>query len=67
MGNILNRTINPVNYNCPNCMGQGKEIIPNIAGRFFIINDTQCQCNGCNTVYPKSQFYKQVINNAQPL
>jgi hypothetical protein len=48
-------------------MGQGKEIIPNIAGRFFIINDTQCQCNGCNTVYPKSQFYKPVINNAQPL
>ena len=34
--------------------------IPNIAGRFHIINETQCQCNGCNTIYPKSEYYKKI-------
>ncbi len=48
--------IEPVNYNCPTCMKTDK--LPNIAGRFFIINESQCQCNGCNTVYPKNMFYK---------
>ena len=47
---------NPVNYNCPIC--KLTEETPNITGRFFLINDTQCQCNGCNTIFPKSQFYK---------
>ena len=32
--------------------------MPNLAGRFFIINDIECQCNGCNTIYPKNKFYK---------
>jgi hypothetical protein len=47
---------NSVNYSCPECQKTGK--LPNLEGRFFIINDTQCQCNGCGTKYPKSQFYK---------
>jgi len=49
---------NAVNYNCPECQKTGK--LPNLAGRFFIIDDNQCQCNGCGTKYPKSQFYKTV-------
>ena len=45
-----------VNYDCPTCRKSNK--LPNIGGRFFIINESQCQCNGCKTVYPKEQFYK---------
>ena len=45
-----------VNYDCPVCMSSGR--LPNAAGRFFIINQTQCQCNGCNSIYEKSRFYK---------
>ena len=52
--------IEPVNYNCPICMEEGRHKLPNIAGRFFIINKQQCQCNGCKTIYPKNQFYKKV-------
>ena len=49
----------PVNYDCPVCQQSGK--LPNIAGRFFIINLIQCKCNGCNTVFEKNRFYKQVV------
>ena len=59
MGNISSQNIiEPVNYNCPECQKTDK--LPNIAGRFFIVNDKECQCNGCGTKYPKSQFYKTV-------
>jgi hypothetical protein len=51
---------NPVNYDCPVCQSSGK--LPNSAGRFFIINDTQCQCNGCKTVFNKEQFFKHYKN-----
>ena len=53
---------NPVNYNCPVCMSSNK--LPNIAGRFFLINETECQCNGCNTVFDKKHFYKKQLVNA---
>ncbi len=66
MGNASSQNIiNPVNYNCPCCM-KGKKL-PNIAGRFFIINESQCQCNGCGTIYPKQQFYKTVGADGMPL
>ena len=51
---------NPVNYNCPVCKSTGK--LPNAAGRFFIINDTDCQCNGCNTIFEKTKFYITTSN-----
>jgi hypothetical protein len=51
---------NPVNYDCPVCQSSGK--LPNTVGRFFIINDTQCQCNGCKTVFDKEQFFKSYKN-----
>ncbi len=58
MGNTTSHNIiNPVNYNCPTCMKTGK--LPNIAGRFHIINIAECQCNGCKTIYPKQQFYNK--------
>ena len=50
---------NKCNYNCPNCQKSGK--VPNIAGKFFIINDLECKCNACNAVFPKEQFYKKVV------
>ena len=50
---------NAVNYYCPECKKTNR--VPNMAGRFFIINETQCQCNGCNTIFPKTQFYKKII------
>lgn len=46
----------PVNYDCPVCKETGKT--PNILGKFFIINLHECQCNGCNTIFEKSKFYK---------
>ncbi len=54
----INTTTIPVNYHCPECKKTNR--LPNIAGRFFIINERDCKCNGCGTVYPKSRFYKSV-------
>lgn len=48
-----------VNHNCPVCM-ERSDAIPNAGGRFFIINDTQCQCNGCNAIFQKSEFFVDV-------
>jgi len=56
---------NAVNYDCPKCKETGKD--PTIAGRFHLINETECQCNGCKTIYPKSQFYKPVVMDAQKI
>ena len=53
------KNFGPVNYHCPVCQSTGRT--PNIAGRFFIINLTQCKCNGCSTVFEKTRFYKQVV------
>jgi hypothetical protein len=60
MGQCLSLSIeydgNPVNAMCPVCKETKK--LPNLNGRFFVINDEQCLCNSCNTIFPKSQFYK---------
>jgi hypothetical protein len=59
MGNsIAHNIMEPTNYNCPVCIASGK--LPNIAGRFFLINEKECQCNGCSSKFPKEQFYKNV-------
>jgi hypothetical protein len=55
----------PVNYDCPVCQNSGK--LPNIAGRFFIINEKECKCNGCNSIFEKSRFFKKVIVDASPV
>lgn len=61
MGNILSpNIIKPINYNCPICMEEGN--LPNIAGRFYIINNNQYQCNGCNTIFPKHRFCKDCLH-----
>jgi hypothetical protein len=39
------------NYYCPNCRKTNK--LPNIAGRFYDINETECQCNACFSIYDK--------------
>jgi hypothetical protein len=62
MGNTQSPNIvQPVNYNCPVCSKTGA--LPNIAGRFFIINEKECQCNGCGSNFPKEQFYKSVADD----
>ena len=53
-----NMSTESVNYDCLECKKTNK--LPNKSGRFFIINETQCQCNGCGTIYLKSKFYKTV-------
>ena len=57
MGSRFSRSQNPVNYDCPVCKATGK--VPNMAGKFCIINEKECQCNGCNAVFEKSVFYKK--------
>jgi hypothetical protein len=52
-----------VNYNCPVCKQSGK--LPNIAGKFYIISNNMCKCNGCNSIFEKTKFYKSVIHNAK--
>ena len=47
---------NCVNYRCPECMKQTKAV-PNIDGRFFIINESQCRCNGCGGVFKTSDYF----------
>ena len=56
MGNITsNNIITPVNYNCPRCSknknkNENKnENLNNIVGKFFIINNDQCQCKKINS------------------
>lgn len=48
------------NYHCPVC--RSKYLHPNIAGRFHLITPTLCQCNGCNTIFEKSEFYAKPVN-----
>jgi len=60
MGNNLSSRAKICNYNCPKCKLSGAT--PNMAGRFFIINETQCKCNGCNTIFNKSMIYAKPVN-----
>jgi len=62
---VIFKRNNNCNNDCPVCKKSGKT--PNLAGRFFLINDRECQCNACNTIFPKEEFYKPVINDVQPL
>jgi hypothetical protein len=51
------------NYLCPNCQKTGK--LPTLSGRFFIINDTECQCNACYSIFNKKLFYKSYSTNTE--
>ncbi len=61
MGNNLSASQENCNYNCPVCKTSGK--IPNIAGRFYIISDTECQCSGCGEIFEKKKYYRDVSLN----
>ena len=54
---------NKCNYNCSVCIQSGNT--PNIAGRFYIINGTQCRCNACHTIFDKSIMYNQTNRNVR--
>jgi hypothetical protein len=59
MGSRFSYPSNACNYHCSVCMATGK--VPNIAGRFHLINETQCKCNGCQTVFEKEIIYRPVV------
>ena len=62
MGNCIDTTIihkEICNYHCPICMQSGH--LPNINGKFFLIDDFHCQCNGCHTIFDKFLYYKSNI------
>jgi hypothetical protein len=54
-----------VNGNCPVCLNSGK--LPNLIGRFYLLNEFECKCNGCNTIYEKSLFYKKCLPMSKQL
>jgi len=56
-------SIKYVNYNCPICM-KDKSAIPNAGGRFFLIDENRCVCNGCNRIFDKKQFYPLSVRSA---
>ena len=47
------------NYECNVCMSSGRP--PNMLGRFIKINDSQVECNGCNTIYNVATPYEYPI------
>ena len=53
----LSSRIQKCNYYCSVCRATGTT--PNMAGRFFILNATHCQCNACNSVFPKELVYSK--------
>lgn len=55
MGQTMTHYETRVNANCPVCMESGK--LPNLAGKFHIINENECKCNGCNNTFNKEYFY----------
>jgi hypothetical protein len=59
MSTLSSRT-QKCNYYCPFCRTTGAT--PNMAGRFFIINETQCQCNACNSIFKKELIYSKPID-----
>ena len=74
MGNVFNKNTQqkPIfdvnekcNYNCPICQKSGKT--PNMAGKFFIINDLECKCNACDSIFPKEHYFKIVVDNPSNL
>lgn len=67
MGQSNSQYSTKCNALCPLCMCV-PNAIPNIAGRFFIINNHECQCNACNSIFEKTLFYKSafIIANATP-
>ncbi len=59
MGNKISNNLvekNICNYDCFVCKESGK--LPNIAGRFYLINEKECICNGCNTIFKKDKIYR---------
>lgn len=42
--------INQINVECPVC--KKTKNIPNLVGKYFIISETECKCNNCNTIFP---------------
>jgi len=54
--------VKPVNYDCHICMQSGNP--PNILGRFHIISDTECKCNGCNAIFNKSSHFSSFVDDA---
>ena len=44
------------NYHCIVCKTSGR--VPNLAGRFYSVNERHYQCSGCMNVFEKAQTFK---------
>ena len=63
MGSCLSkiRERDGVNYDCPVCKKSGK--VPNLVGKFILINESQFKCTGCNSIFNKNNIYQLSRNN----
>ena len=50
-----------VNYYCPVCKNSNK--VPNLVGKFILINDYQYKCSGCNSIFNKNSIYSLSMKN----
>ena len=55
---------NGVNYHCPVCKNTNNP--PNLVGKFFLINDHQFRCTGCNSVFNENSIYS-LSKNKEPI
>lgn len=46
---------NGVNHDCPVC--RNTKNVPNLVGRFILINDYQFKCSGCDSVFNKNSIF----------
>ena len=55
MGQIFSTNMrNACNYNCNVCKKSGK--LPNILGRFVVIENNKMKCTGCNHIFTREEF-----------
>lgn len=51
---------NAVNYHCPVCKSSNK--IPNLVGKFILVNEHNFKCNGCNHTFNANIIHSSFIN-----
>lgn len=59
MGAIGSKPI-ACNYDCPICQKSGN--IPNLLGRFILIENDKMKCTGCNNLFTREELAKQLGN-----
>jgi hypothetical protein len=52
---------NGVNHDCPVCKNTKK--VPNLVGRFILINEYQYKCSGCDSLFNKNTIFSFHTDN----